>query len=247
MSARELLSIAKAAALAAGKLLLDERKTAKKVYKEIGRDIKLKADFVSERVIIDFLKKRSDFSILSEEKGLIKRGRPGFTWIVDPLDGSLNYMRGIPLACVSIGLWKDEEPFLGVVYDFNRQELFSGIVGVGAWLNENKILCSSIVTKERSVLCTGFPVGAEFSRKSFLDFSGKIQAYKKIRLLGSAALSLAYVACGRADAYFENGIKFWDVAAGIALVQASGGAVNYSPLSKKNAFKVQASNRYLKC
>jgi len=247
MDPKAALKIAIQAASAAGKFLLDNSKSIIEVDKEEGRDIKLKADRNSERIILDFLKKGSDFPILSEEKGAIGTDGAEFKWIVDPLDGSLNYMRGIPLACVSIGLWKDTEPILGVVYDFNRSELFSGIVGSGAWLNDRKICDSTIDKKEKAVLCTGFPVSTDFSTGSLTDYIGRIQEYKKIRLFGSAALSLAYVACGRADVYLENGIRIWDVAAGLALVKSAGGSVRYSLQAGNNTLKVQASNRHFKC
>jgi len=97
----------------------------------------------------------------------------------------------------------------------------------------------------KAVLCTGFPVSTDFSQKSLLGFIEDIREYKKIRLLGSAALSLAYVACGRADVYMENDIKIWDVAAGISLVKAAGGMFKYAPTGKKNIYRIKASNQYL--
>ena len=134
---------------------------------------------------------------------------------------------------------------LGVVYDFNRNEMFSGLIGQGAWLNGKPIKVSNTKKKSRAILCTGFPVSSDFSSKTLLRFVENIMEYKKIRLLGSAALSLAYVACGRADVYVENGIKLWDVAGGIALVEAAGGQAQYAALDKENILTVKGSNEYL--
>jgi len=199
----------------------------------------------SEAIILDHLKRESEFSILSEESGMFEGKDHRLIWIVDPLDGSLNYFRGIPLCCISIGLWQEDKPVAGIVYDFNRTEIFAGIDGEGAWLNGERIAVSSIPDKEKAALCTGFPANTDFSTESLMAFVQKVREYKKVRLLGSAALSLAYVAAGRADAYMENDIMLWDVAAGIALVKASGGLVHYTSTGRENAFRVQASNRSL--
>lgn len=239
------LAIAKEAVLKAGDILCGRDKEYLEVDSERGRDIKLRADRASEKIIIDHLKDNSHFSILSEESGHLKRNESGLTWIVDPLDGSLNYSRGIPLCCVSVGLWKDDAPLLGAIYDFYRSELFAGIIGKGAWLNEEEIFVSAQKEQKNSVLCTGFPVSTDFSTESVMAFTKKIQQYKKVRLMGSAALSLAYVAVGRADTYIENDIKIWDVAAGIALVIAAGGAVDHLFSDDKHLImSVTASNKH---
>ncbi|EAI7420024.1 inositol monophosphatase, partial [Campylobacter jejuni] len=143
-------------------------------------------------------------------------------WIVDPLDGSLNFSQDIPICCVSVALYKGNEPILGVVYDFYRDEMFSGLVGIGTWLNNKKISVLNIKKdKKQAVLATGFSTYMNYSRSELEKFITHIQEFKKIRLLGSAALSLAYVACGRVDAYYEKDIAFWDVAAGMALITNS--------------------------
>lgn len=237
------LSIAKEAALLAGAFLLERSKLNMKVKSESGRDIKIVADTESERIILDYLKKNSDFSILSEETGLVKRARQDFTWVVDPLDGSFNYVRGIPLSCVSIGLWQSERPLLGVVYEFNRSELFTGIVGKGAWLNELRSLkVSNTAKKEKAVLCTGFPVNTEFSLQNIQAFTDGIFSYKKTRLLGSASLSIAYVACGRTDVYKEKDIMFWDIGGAVPVLLAAGGKVDMKKASKEYSYYVNASN-----
>lgn len=217
------------------------------VEKNLARDVKVMADKSLEAIIVKRLIKESPYPILTEESGFLgnKGKNSNYYWIVDPLDGSFNFSRGIPISCISIALWIRMEPLLGIVYDFNRDETFSGLVGEGAWLNKEPIMISKTSRKSNAVLCTGFPVSTNFSQQSLLDFVEDIKKYKKIRLFGSAALSLAYVACGRADIYSENNIKVWDVAAGIALVKAAGGIVHYRPRSKKNVFSVVASNQSL--
>ncbi|MBP7507940.1 MAG: hypothetical protein KA807_08970 [Prolixibacteraceae bacterium] len=241
-SITKFLSVAREASIKAGKFLLSPDVTLKNANSSIGRDIKIKADNASEDIIVGCLKKASEFSILSEESSMIDRGNHEFIWIVDPLDGSLNFSRGIPLCCISIGLWRDMEPLLGVVYDFYRDELFAGIAGKGAWLNGEKISPSAINKRESAILCTGFPVNTDFSTERLMPFIQMIQNYKKVRLLGSAALSLSYVASGKTDAYVENDIMIWDVAGGLAIASGAGCMLEISSGKKKNSLKVAVTN-----
>ncbi|HIF10878.1 MAG TPA: inositol monophosphatase, partial [Sneathiellales bacterium] len=117
-------------------------------------------------------------------------------------------------------------PVLGVVYDFNRDELFTGIVGRGAQCNGLAIRPSSTQRQQEAVLGTGFPVSRDFAASALREFIEQIRNFRKVRLLGSAALSLSYVACGRLDVYTEENIMLWDVAGGCALVKAAGGRVD---------------------
>lgn len=239
------LSIAKEAALKAGAYLLDSDQSSKDISLNIGKDVKITADVRSESIILDYLKEKTDFHILSEEKGFIEGNDKKFTWIVDPLDGSLNYSRSIPLCCVAIGLWQSEMPVLGAVYDFYRSELYTGIAGKGAWLNGKEIKSSHVDKMENAVLCTGFPVNTDFSTEGLITFLRKVQRYKKVRLIGSAALSIAYVASGRADAYMENDIMIWDVAAGLAVSSGSGCKFSMSEGKKLNSFRVSVTNKHM--
>lgn len=209
--------------------------------------MKLDVDRHSEDRIVAVLAAGSPFAILTEERGLVQSRRPQDTmrWIVDPLDGSMNLLRDIPLSAVSIGLWDGDEPLLGAVYDFNRDEMFSGIVGRGAWLNGNAVRVRPTSSLDRAVICIGFPAGSDFAEEPLLRIVRQVQRYKKVRLLGSAALSLAYVAAGRADAYYERNIKLWDVAAGVALVHAAGGAVSRWPSPSPETLTVYAHNGLL--
>ena len=223
----EMLGLAERAAIHAGMLLRGDRKRLAHVTDAIVRDVKLEADRESEKHIIATLTENSSYPILSEEIGYVpSKSESEFQWIVDPLDGSVNYLAGLPICCVSISLWKDEKPLIGVIYDFLHENLYKGVVGVGAWLNEIEIVVNREKPQDQSILCTGFPVAMDFSQESITSFVKQIGCFKKIRLFGSAAMSLAFVASGRVDAYYERRIKIWDVAAGLALVKAAGGVVH---------------------
>lgn len=224
--------IAQKAALKAGNQL--EKLSRSNIIDSSGRDVKHQSDIESEKIIIDIIEKESVFPILAEESGA--RGfssKKSPLWIIDPLDGTLNYSQCINFCCVSIALWQCDKPILGVINDFNHGELFSGIVGQSAWCNDIEIKPSKEKTPQQAVLATGFPVNRDFSSEGIVAFMQRIQQFKKIRLLGSAALSLAYVACDRVDAYTEEDIMLWDVAAGIAIVKAAGGAVQFQKSDRK--------------
>lgn len=242
----DLLDIAEDAVKEAGSFLAESGSESRVVEIDSRRDAKISADKESENIVLRVLEARSDFSILTEEKGSLNRSdlaaKEAPTWIVDPLDGSVNFSRKLPLSCTSVGLWLNHEPILGVVYDFQREELFSAITGKGAWLNGERILVSDVESREDAIVCTGFPVNTEFSRGNLTEFVSHVRNYKKVRLMGSAALSLAYVACGRVDAYMEDDIMVWDVAGGLALVIGAGGWVGLSPGRKSRAYSVYASN-----
>lgn len=211
--------LAKNIALDVGSFLNSQ--TIKIVESQIGKDIKLELDKKSEEMIISALSKEFDYSILSEEIGLTKeleKDKP--YWIIDPIDGTLNFSRDNPMCCISIALWIDKEPIFGIIYDFNNDELFSGYVGLSAWLNDVVLKQQKLKEKSQAILATGFPTYMNDDDETLKSFISQIQEYKKIRMIGSAALSLAYVSCGRFDSYIENNIKIWDVAAGIAINKA---------------------------
>lgn len=224
----ELISLAKPILLDAGNILKKRMKNKDKILYEVDKDIKITSDILINDFIIKEIKKISNLPILSEENSEETfTDKKGTYWVLDPLDGSFNYLKSIPFCCISLGLWCKDEPLAGIIFDFVRNELFEGIVNGKAKLNNNPIIVSNTNTKARSVIGTGFPSFTDFSSNNLENFILKIQEYKKVRLFGSAALSLAYTACGRTDAYSEDNIKFWDVAAGIPIVIAAGGHCNF--------------------
>lgn len=236
-----LLKIAIKAAKIAGKFLKNNKSI--KIISNIGNDIKLDVDKKSEKIILKKLLKY--YPVLSEELGTAGTfSKQSPYWVVDPLDGTVNYSRNIPINSISIALWYKKKPILGVIYDFTKNELFSGIVGYGAKLNGKKIKVSRIKQKSKSIIFTGFPIDFFFSKRNIKEFIRKVQDYKKVRLIGSASLSLAYVASGRGEVYNEKSIKIWDVAAGLAIVKAAGGFYRYKKIGKN--FNIQASNNLIK-
>lgn len=217
------LELAMKAAKTAGEFL--RKREQIKIDALEGKDIKLSSDKMSEKIIMDILEP-SGIPILSEEYGF--KGEEGTQcWIVDPLDGTINYFKGLDeLACVSIALWKNDKPVLGAVYRFMTDELFYGEEGYGAYCNGEKITPSAIEETGQAVMATGFPVKRAYDTESLTSFVKQVQCFKKVRMLGAAAIMGTFVACGRVDAYFEDEIMIWDVAAAVALVNAAGGAVH---------------------
>lgn len=217
-----------------GKYLSSNFTKEKIVLSEDGKDIKLFADKEAEKFIINSLSRMSTYPILSEESGEIGDIQSEAPyWIIDPLDGTANYKKNIPICCISIAMWEDNEPIFGVIYDFIYDNLYTGIIGKGATFNKTPIIVSKVRKKSQAILATGFPVSRDYSKGSLLKFLKTIQDFKKIRMIGSAALSLALIASGRLDSYYEEDIMIWDVAAGIAIVLAAGGIVKVNQ-SKKN-------------
>lgn len=231
MSFEEELALATRAARDAGALLRDAFSQEKRVLSEKGRDIKLQADRDAEAIILEVLG-TGKCAVLAEESGEHGAVDSGDNcWIVDPLDGTMNFSRGLPACCVSIALARGEDPLLGVVYDFLQDDLYAGIPGEGAWCNGEPMHVSSIRDASHGILSSGFPVYFDFET-GLRDLAESVRRFKKIRMIGSAALSLAYVASGRFEAYTENNIMYWDIAAGMALVRAAGGWVETEPTQK---------------
>jgi myo-inositol-1(or 4)-monophosphatase len=224
------LGVAVAAVTEAGRLLLDLRSKPVEVLSEAAHDIKLQADRLAEDRILGILRDRMPLPVLTEESGehgaLDENSR---MWVVDPLDGTFNYSRGMPLCCSSVGLWAGGQPVLGAIYNFDHDELFTGIVGHGAWLNGHPIAVSGVRDIPKASLATGFPHHQDKSDAPLQAFIRQVQSFKKIRMLGSAALMGAYVACGWLDAYVEEDIWLWDVAAALAIGRAAGAATSVRP------------------
>ncbi|EDY82293.1 Inositol monophosphatase family [Verrucomicrobiia bacterium DG1235] len=217
----ELAEIGCSAAREVGKLLGARESMS---VLELEHDVKSEGDFLADELIKEHLSK-TGIPIMSEEsKGIGELGGiDGLNWIVDPLDGTVNYTLGMPLSCVSIALWKGDEPVLGVVYDFCRSALYVGGPSMASRCNGELLRVSDITEMKSAVVGTGFPSGRSYVREELDRFAESVARYRKARLLGSAALSMAWVARGWLDCYEERGIYLWDVAAGIPLVLGAGG------------------------
>jgi len=239
---RELLDIAVRAADAAGAALKSHRAEWGVVAAEYGREVKIDADQRAEALILTALKEAAPFPVISEEAGWVNSGdRAGYVWAVDPLDGSVNYLRGYPHCAVSIALLSQQTPVLGVVNCFVLGERFSGIVGEGAWLWAQPIAVSAIDAPASGILQTGVPARA--GEETMARFESRLRTWRKVRMIGSAASALAYVAAGRAEAYRESGSMIWDVAAGCALTRAAGGDFHIAGGSLDAPLEVAAWNK----
>ncbi len=195
-------------------------------------EVKALNDFVSEvdreaevRIIEDLIKAFPGHSILAEESGIIE-GKDEYRWIIDPLDGTTNYLHGFPHYAVSIGCEHRGRMEHGVIYDPFKQELFTASRGDGAMLNNRRIRVTNLKTIEGALIATGFPFKNPAQLNEFLKlFNAFFTSASDIRRAGSAALDLAYVAAGRLDGYWESGLNAWDLAAGALIVRESGGLV----------------------
>jgi myo-inositol-1(or 4)-monophosphatase len=188
------------------------------------------------------LQEGSDYSILSEESGRLG-GESDLQWIVDPLDGTTNFCLEVPFYCVSVGLWRNKSPLLGAVLEIPSNRLFTGIVGVGAWCNEIpiKVNIERPVDYSKAVFCTGLPVAFEYSKDNIQRLVTACRCFGKVRMLGSAALMLCYVASGRSDSYWESRIAVWDIGAGLAIVQAAGAATRVGEIGCDLRVDVEAA------
>ena len=240
------LEIAKSAALDGGNYLLANQGEDLEVLLNEGRDIKLQLDTDTENLIKKTLRSKSSFSILGEETGL--SGDLGeFYWVIDPLDGTSNFLRGIPISCVSIALMRNLNPILGVIYDFNHDDLYFGHQESRAFLNQREICVSNYSLKNESTLVTGIPAKQHYSDEEFKNMIDDFQNWKKIRMIGSAAMASIYVAAGKAETYKENGIFLWDIAAGAAIVNAAGGVASITNIQADYRVDAIFTNQRLAC
>ena len=240
------LEIAKSAALDGGNYLLANQGKDLEVLLNEGRDIKLQLDTDSENLIKKTLRSKSSFSILGEETGL--SGDLGeFYWVIDPLDGTSNFLREIPISCVSIALMQNLNPILGVIYDFNHDDLYFGHQESRAFLNKREICVSNYSLKNESTLVTGIPAKQHYSDDEFKNMIDDFQNWKKIRMIGSAAMASIYVAAGKAETYKENGIFLWDIAAGAAIVNAAGGVASITNIQADYRVDAIFTNQNLAC
>ncbi len=222
------LDIATEAVHSGGAVLEDYWGNLKSI-EEKGRsgDLVTEADKAAEVEVLRVLRDRvSDHPVLTEESGEINTRESKYLWAVDPLDGTTNYAHQYPMSCVSVGLLIDGIPQVGAVYNPFRQELFRAARGLGATCNYRTIKISDVSQLPQSLLVTGFAYDrTETVDNNYAEFCHLTHLTQGVRRSGSAALDLCDVACGRLDGYWERGIKLWDMAAGIVLVQEAGGKV----------------------
>ena len=239
MNLNELKDLAVDAARQAGDFLNKSKLEKKEVDKEEGRDIKLIIDQDTEKLIRSNLQV-TDIPILGEEYG--GDIADGKYWVIDPIDGTANYFRGLNECCVSIALMEGNEALIGVIYNFNNDQMYTAIKDHGAFLNNEKIYVSEIASKNKASITTGFP--ASETIESSINFLEDLKGWKKVRMFGSAALSCAYVASGKCDYYAEKGVYLWDIAAGICLVREAGGCADFKLIDKER-YEVVFSNNML--
>lgn len=216
------------------------KKAARGLLRDFGEveqlqvSLKGPSDFVSaadrraEEVIrAELTKARPTFGFLMEEQGVVVGTDTSNRWLVDPLDGTTNFLHGIPQFAISIALERDSKPFAGVIYDPIRDEMFWAEQGQGAYLNEKRIRVANRRRLEDTVVVTGIPHRGRAGKEGYLpQLATMMERTSGIRRFGSAALDLAWVAAGRFDGYWEGGLKPWDLGAGVVLVLEAGGTVS---------------------
>jgi myo-inositol-1(or 4)-monophosphatase len=212
----------------AGQFILTESKhfSPSKIQKKGYNDLVSYVDKESEKMILKgLLKIIHGSAIIAEESGEHKGS--AYTWVVDPLDGTTNFIHSIPVFAISIALLHEGKTVLGVVKELNRNECFTAIKGKGAKLNNKKIAVSQVSKLNNSLIATGFPYNDFKLHKEYMAlFEYLMKHTQGIRRLGSAAADLCYVACGRFEAFYEYGLNPWDVAAGALIMQEAGGIVS---------------------
>ena len=236
--AAQALDIALRAAGIAGQQLMArfERPAEGITAKSTSTDLVSDADREADETILGMIRaERPGDAILSEESGEAEQGTTGLRWLVDPLDGTTNYLWGYPQWAVSIACHDDQGGLMGVVHDPIRDETFSAVRGGPAQLNGQVLQLAPSDDLSQALIGSGFGYDAVRRRRQALRLSGVIPHVRDMRRGGSAALDMAWVACGRLDAYFEFGVNAWDVAAGAVIVIAAGGTVQDLPTGPEGA------------
>ncbi len=241
-----MLETALEAAAAAGKLLRQNFGSTLAVNESTHHDIKLELDVRAQQAITRvILADFPDHGILGEE-GITGNQNADVRWVVDPLDGTVNYFYNIPHYAVSIAAQQRTptgwETVAGVVFAPEVDEMFAAAKDQPATLNGQPIHVSDRARLEEAIIGIGFFKNAETIRRNLKDFTELIGRVRKMRLMGSAALDTVYVACGRFDAYIEYGIKLWDIAAGQIILEQAGGQVVSRPTDEPHTFEFRASN-----
>jgi len=187
------------------------------------------ADKRTEKILIEELQKaHPDYGIISEETGIINKSNIKNRWIIDPIDGTMNFLNGVPQFAISVGYEENGEIQCGAIFNPITNEMFCAEKGNGAYLNNSRIRVSNKKKLEDALLVTGGPdVVSKIKDKIFSEYISVSNNVSNVRKFGSAALDMAYVACGRFDGYWQRELKYWDVAAGIVILKEAGGFVDF--------------------
>ncbi len=196
------------------------------VQEKAPKDLITQADLESQQRIVAYLQERfPDHGFLAEEAGLSVRGTSAWQWVIDPLDGTVNYAHAVPQYTVSVALVGPQGPVVGVVWDPTLQECFSAMRGQGVWLNGRPIRTSRITLLREALVACSFPPRVRRDGPEVENFLNVLVQTQSLRRTGSSALNLAYVAAGRFDAYWATSNNAWDIAAGVLLVEEAGGVI----------------------
>ena len=192
-------------------------------------DFVTSADKRTEKILIGELQKaHPDYGIVTEETGIINKSNMNNRWIIDPIDGTMNFMNGIPQFAISIGYEEKGEIKCGVIFNPIMNEMFYAEKGNGAYLNNSRIRVSNKKKIKDAIIVTGGPKGAsKIKDKIFFEYINISKNVSNVRKYGSAALDMSYVACGRFDGYWQREINYWDIAAGIIILKEAGGFVDF--------------------
>jgi myo-inositol-1(or 4)-monophosphatase len=252
------LASATAAALEAGRLLAANLHSTKKINEQIQHDIKLELDIRTQKLIERRLSNDFPQAAILGEEGVSGDPAAEFRWVIDPIDGTVNFAYGIPHACVSIALQQRAAPktkgatrdgyhtISGVVHDPFTNEIWTATLTGLARLNGKKITVSKRTRLDQAIVSMGFAKSAENTRLMLPHLNDLVYRVRKIRIMGSAALSMVYVASGRFDAYIEGGVRLWDVAAGGLIIERAGGEYWRQEIDDQHSYRLIANNGHLR-
>ncbi len=237
------LETAEESAQAAGGLLRSHFGRPLTVDENLSHDIKLELDKRSQALIESLILSRFPDHAIYGEEGITGDQNSEFQWVIDPIDGTVNFFYSIPHFAISIALRQAGKIIVGVIYDPMRDEMWSVAAGQSPTLNGHPISVSSRTSLAESIVSVGVAKSIDSINGSLPLFDKMVRSAKKCRMMGSASLDIAYVACGRLDAYIEGAISLWDVAAGILLVESAGGSVSLTPhASQPDKFAIVATS-----
>ncbi len=212
-------------------------------------DFVTSADKRTEKILIEELQKaHPEYGIVTEETGIINKYNNKNRWIIDPIDGTFNFMNGVPQFAISVGYEEENEIKCGVIFNPILNEMFCAEKGNGAYLNNSRIRVSNKKMIKDALVVTGGPKGAsKIKDKIFSEYISVSKNVSNVRKFGSAALDVAYVACGRFDAYWQRELNYWDIAAGIVILKEAGGFVDFFDEDKNAPLKknIIASNSFI--